>query len=60
MIEIETERLLLRPWTTDDHELLSIFYADEVNAKYVGGVKDGRGERNMKEIQCFHWMVRSK
>ena len=40
MIEIETERLLLRPWTTDDHELLSIFYADEVNAKYVGGVKD--------------------
>ena len=58
MIEIETERLLLRPWTTDDHELLSIFYADEVNAKYVGGVKDSDQAWRALALHIGHWHLK--
>ena len=58
MIEIETERLLLRPWTIDDHELLSIFYADEVNAKYVGGVKDSDQAWRALALHIGHWHLK--
>jgi len=40
MINVETERLNLRPWTSTDFDALAEFYAVESNAKYVGGVKD--------------------
>ena len=39
MSEIETERLILRLWSKDDFEQFAKYYADENNAKYVGGQK---------------------
>lgn len=39
MIELETERLKFRQWKEADYEAFQTFYSDEINARFVGGVK---------------------
>lgn len=39
MIGLETERLIFRQWQNTDHEVFAAFYADEANARFVGGMK---------------------
>ena len=39
MIGIETERLAFRQWEQSDFEVFANFYANEENARFVGGVK---------------------
>ncbi len=39
MIGLETDRLIFRQWTKTDFPAIAAFYADENNARYVGGVK---------------------
>ncbi len=57
MINIETERLNLRPWTLSDFEALSEFYAHESNAKYVGGVKDDDQAWRALATHIGHWQL---
>ena len=40
MTILETERLQLRLWKEKDFEQFAQYYADENNAKYVGGQKN--------------------
>ena len=37
---IETKRLQLRQWRENDFDKYAAYYADENNAKYVGGQKN--------------------
>ncbi len=39
MIGLETERLVFRQWKHADFSVLAKFYAEESNARFVGGVK---------------------
>ncbi len=40
MHELETERLILRQWKSDDFEPFAEYYADEATARFVGGVSN--------------------
>lgn len=37
---IETQRLTLRDWTANDHDVVAEIYADEAHARYIGGTMD--------------------
>ena len=39
MPEIETERLILRSWKRSDAPAIATIFADEDNARYIGGTK---------------------
>jgi len=54
-IVLETERLRLRQWTVKDVENYTLFYSDEVNAKYVGGKKDKDGAWRNLAMLLGHW-----
>lgn len=57
MIRIETERLYLRPWAMDDFQALAAFYANEANAKYVGGLKDDDQAWRTLALHIGHWQL---
>lgn len=55
---IQTERLNLRQWTQDDYQAFALYYADEANAKYVGGKKDGEQAWRHMALQVGHWALK--
>jgi len=57
MSNIETERLNLRQWMSSDFDALVAFYADESNAKYVGGVKDNDQTWRALATHIGHWQL---
>jgi len=57
MIRIETERLSLRPWALNDFDALAAFYAQESNAKYVGGIKDSDQAWRLLALHIGHWQL---
>ena len=58
MESIETERLRLRQWHAGDFEAFARYYADEDNARYVGGQKDAEGAWRHMALQIGHWMLK--
>lgn len=58
MIEVETERLRLRPWRAEDYGPFAAYYADQANAKYVGGQKDPEHAWRHLALQIGHWVLK--
>ncbi len=58
MTTLETERLRLRPWQLDDYSSLKAFYAQEANAKYVGGVKGNDESWRALALHIGHWHLK--
>ncbi len=55
---LETERLVLREWREEDFEPFAALYADQEDARFIGGVH-GRDDawRRMASI-AGHWLLR--
>ncbi len=58
MIELETERLLLRQWQEEDFEFYAEYYADQEMAKYVGGLSDREQAWRRMASLIGHWVLR--
>jgi RimJ/RimL family protein N-acetyltransferase len=58
MESIETERLKLRQWHEGDFDNFARYYADEANARYVGGRKDADGAWRHMALQIGHWRLK--
>ena len=58
MIEIETTRLRLRQWRDSDSDAYICYYADEKNAKYVGGKKNADDAWRLLALQIGHWALK--
>jgi RimJ/RimL family protein N-acetyltransferase len=55
---IETKRLKLRQWKESDFGDFARYYADEDNARYVGGQKDPDQAWRHMALQIGHWQLR--
>ena len=55
---LETERLRLRPWRESDFESVARYYADEENARYVGGRKDPDQAWRLLALLIGHWALK--
>jgi len=55
---LETERLRLREWREADFEAFAELYADEAQARYIGGVHSR--DDAWRRMACFagHWSLR--
>jgi RimJ/RimL family protein N-acetyltransferase len=55
---IETERLILRGWQESDVAMVAELYADETNARYIGGTKTH--DQCWRAVATFigHWQLR--
>jgi len=58
MVQIESDRLVLRPWREDDFEIYAAYYADEKMARYVGGVHDREQAWRRLAMLIGHWTLR--
>jgi len=58
MVEIESERLLLRQWREEDFEAYAEYFADEATARFVGGVKPRHEAWRSMAAQVGHWVLR--
>ena len=58
MAILETERLILRQWNENDFEHYSWYYADDNNARYVGGKKDKDQAWRLMALQIGHWQLK--
>lgn len=58
MEPIETSRLRLRHWRPEDYGPFALYYADEANAKYVGGKKDPEHAWRHMALQVGHWALK--
>ncbi len=58
MEAIETKRLQLRQWRGSDFVNFSRYYADEDNARYVGGQKDADQAWRHMALQIGHWTLK--
>jgi RimJ/RimL family protein N-acetyltransferase len=56
--EIETERLKLRQWNENDFDSFARYYANEDNARYVGGNKDLDQAWRTLALHIGHWKLR--
>ena len=58
MVELETDRLLLRQWREEDFESFAAYYADEEMARYVGG--QSNRPQSWRRLATFigHWALR--
>jgi len=56
--EIETERLLLRAWQKTDAETIVSIFADEENARYIGGTKAPWQAWRHFAMMIGHWHLR--
>src|SRR5438128_2204028 len=52
---LETERLLLRPFTQDDEEDLFALYTDPRVMRYLGGVRTREQTRQRLDAMLAHW-----
>lgn len=58
MVELETERLLLRQWTQTDFDVYAAYYENEETARFVGGqMTRDRAWRHMAAI-VGHWVLK--
>ncbi len=57
METIETERLRLRQWNASDFDDVARYYADDDNARYVGGRKDPDQAWRHMALQIGHWQL---
>lgn len=55
---VETARLLLRPWTADDFEEFARYYANQDDARFVGGSKDSEQAWRHMALQIGHWVLK--
>ena len=58
MVELQTERLLLRQWRLEDFEFYAEFYADDDMAKYVGGLSTREQAWRRMASLIGHWTLR--
>jgi ribosomal-protein-alanine N-acetyltransferase len=58
MDSIETARLKLRQWKEGDFDNFARYYADEENARYVGGKKDPDQAWRHMALQAGHWQLK--
>ena len=58
MIELETDRLILRQWHEKDFEAYAAFFADEEMARYVGGKSDREQAWRRLATVIGHWTLR--
>jgi RimJ/RimL family protein N-acetyltransferase len=58
METIDTQRLKLRPWRDSDFSAFARYYADEDNARYVGGQKDPDQAWRHFALQIGHWKLK--
>ncbi len=58
MIGLETERLIFRQWETSDFEHISYFYADEENARFVGGTKTPEAAWRLMATYVGHYTLK--
>jgi RimJ/RimL family protein N-acetyltransferase len=58
LIELKTERLLLRQWQQKDFEPYAEYYADEEMARYVGGRSDRPNAWRRMASLIGHWVLR--
>ena len=58
MKSIETKRLRLRHWNEDDYANFAAFYADDFNAKYVGGLKNSDEAWRLMALNIGHWQLK--
>jgi RimJ/RimL family protein N-acetyltransferase len=58
MESIETKRLKLRQWNESDFTNFARYYADEGNARYVGGQKDPDQAWRHLALQIGHWKLK--
>ena len=58
MIELETDRLLLRPFRESDHAPYAAFLADEDCTRYLGGTRDAAASWRVMAANCGHWHLR--
>jgi RimJ/RimL family protein N-acetyltransferase len=55
---IETGRLKLRQWNENDFDDFALYYADEENARYVGGQKDADQAWRHLALLIGHWELK--
>ena len=55
---LETERLILREWREDDFEPFAAIYADEAQARYIGGVETRDNAWRRMAAIIGHWRLR--
>lgn len=55
---LETERLRMRGWSEQDHDVFAAFLADEENARFIGGACDRADAWRRMVFQMGHWTVR--
>ena len=55
---VETERLRLRQWRESDFASLARFYADEEDARFVGGKKDADQAWRLLALHIGHWSLK--
>ena len=55
---IETERLRLRGWSERDFEPFAAIYADEGQARYIGGACDREDAWRRMALVVGHWTLR--
>ena len=58
MSSIETDRLKLRLWNETDFDQFAEYYADENNAKYLGGKKNIDDAWRHFALQIGHWQLK--
>ena len=57
MDTLETERLKLRQWNESDFGKFAQYYANEDNARYVGGQKDSDQAWRHMALELGHWTL---
>lgn len=57
-VGIESRRLRLRQWEESDFSGYAQYYADEDNARYVGGQKDPDQAWRHMALQIGHWQLK--
>ncbi|MFT5098890.1 MAG: ribosomal-protein-alanine N-acetyltransferase [Planctomycetaceae bacterium] len=55
---IDTSRLRLRQWCDNDFDNYAAYYADESNAKYIGGPKNPDEAWRTLALQIGHWQLK--
>lgn len=58
MIELETERLILRQWRPEDFESYARCYEDEEMARFIGGASSHHQSWRRMASLVGHWVLR--